>query len=126
MIKPLFLLAGGGPHKTKNTVSFLASALKEYGTDRPTVLYVGAASGDNLIFYTAMKALLHEAGAGEVLFPKLAKQKADVPAAKKVLSEADAIFLSGGEVEDGIRSSFIALRCRDKKRIRTAARLERC
>lgn len=103
MMKPLFLLAGGGPHKTKNTVSFLAGALKECGTDKPRVAYIGTASGDNLIFYTAIKALLHEAGAGEVFFPKLARKKADIATARQELMEADAIFLSGGEVEDGMR-----------------------
>ena len=74
----------------------------ECGKDKPRIAYIGTASKDNVVFFTALKALLKDAGAGEVTLIRLAKKKVDVAAAKKALSAADAIFLSGGEVEDGI------------------------
>jgi peptidase E len=102
-IKPLFLLAGGNPRNAAGTVSSLALALKACDSFAPKVVYLGVASGDNLMFYTAMKSLLHKAGAAEITFPKLARAKADVAAAKRALEAADAVFLTGGEVEDGMR-----------------------
>ena len=49
-----------------------------------------------------MKKPLVKAGAGEVTLTPIAGRRADTGAAKRILSEADAVFLSGGEVEDGI------------------------
>lgn len=101
-MKPLFLLAGGRPRDTKSMVLSLSLALKECGREKPMVAYIGTANGDSEIFFIAMKSLLKDAGAGEVRLLRLAKNKADISAARKVLETADVIFLSGGEVEDGM------------------------
>lgn len=100
--KPMYLLAGGRPRDPSGMVSCLNRALAECGREKPSVAYVGCANKDNLVFFTAIKALLHEAGAGEVNMLRLAKPKVGIEAAKKALEAADAIFLSGGEVEDGM------------------------
>jgi len=42
-----------------------------------------------------------KAGAGKVTLVPIAGKCADTGAAKQMLSDADCIFLSGGEVEDG-------------------------
>lgn len=102
-LKPLFLIAGGRPRDPKALVSLTARALRECDRKGPRVAYVGTANGDNMAFYMSIKALLHEAGAGEVSFPRLARAKVDLAAAKQALERSDAIYLSGGEVEDGIR-----------------------
>jgi len=74
-----------------------------YGsTPNPRVAYIGTANGDNAAFYAMMKLMLSKAGAKKVELVRLAKAKADVSAAKAKLEAADVIFLSGGEVEDGI------------------------
>ncbi|MEA4889187.1 MAG: Type 1 glutamine amidotransferase-like domain-containing protein [Clostridiaceae bacterium] len=101
-IKPIFLLAGGHPLDSASMVSCLSSALQACGREKPRIAYIGTANKDNLFFFTAMKTLLHEAGAGTVALIRLAKPKPDIQAAKKELGEADAVFLSGGEVEDGM------------------------
>lgn len=101
-IKPAFLLAGGRPRGPSAMASFLGRALRECDKTKPHVAYIGTANGDSMPFFLAMKALLQEAGAGPVDLLRLAKPKADVEAAKKALLAADAVFLSGGEVEDGI------------------------
>lgn len=100
--KPMILLAGDRPRDPSGMVNSLRRALRESGKEKPRVAYVGTASKDNPVFFTAIKALLKEAGAGEVGLVRLSKPKADVEAAKKALEAADVLFLSGGEVEDGI------------------------
>jgi len=101
--KSLFLIAGGRPRDPKTIVSLTERALRECGRKEPRVAYIGTANGDNLAFYMSIKSLLREAGAGDVSFPRLARAKADLAAAKQVMEAADAIYLSGGEVEDGMR-----------------------
>ncbi len=101
-VKPLFLLAGGGPRNTEAEAAYLARALQECESAKPRVVYIGTASGDNAMFFGFMRSLLHKAGAGEITMAKLAKRGADIASAKKLLAEADAVFLSGGEVDEGM------------------------
>ena len=102
-IKPIFLLAGGNFHTPNSMVPSIARALKECGLEKPRVAYLGVASGDNLFFYGAIKSLLHEAEAGEVFLLRLAKTRVDLASVKRALETSDAIFISGGEVDDGMR-----------------------
>jgi peptidase E len=101
--KPAILLAGGRPRDPEMTLRSYAKALGACGRKSPRVAYIGVANQDNLMFYEAMKLVILEAGAGEVTLLRLAREKADVEAAKRFLVSADAVFLSGGEVEDGMR-----------------------
>ncbi len=100
-LKPLFLLAGGSFGNTKAMLPLLSRALNECG-HKPRIAYIGTASGDNKIFYMMIRSLLKEAGAADVNLVRLAKTKPDLAAAKRTLEAADAIFISGGEVEDGM------------------------
>lgn len=102
-IKLAYLLAGGRSSDPGSMSIPLSIALKECGKEKPKVAYIGTASGDNLIFFGMIKALLLKAGAGEVHMVKLAKAKINLEEAKSALENADVIFISGGEVEDGIR-----------------------
>jgi len=97
---PAFLLAGGRPKNISNMVCMLACALE--GIPTPQVAYIGTANGDNMIFFTMIKSILMKAGAQKVILVKLAKKKVDISDVKNVLTSADIIFLSGGEVEDGM------------------------
>jgi peptidase E len=99
---PAFLMAGGGAGSRSSMIHSLAAALNECGKPKPKVAYLGVASKDNKIFFTAIKSLLQKAGAYEVKLLHLAKENADIEAAKKYHEAADAIFISGGEVEDGM------------------------
>lgn len=101
-IKPLYLLAGGSFTNPKSMTPYLSRALSECG-ENPSVAYIGTASGDNPIFFRMVRMLLKQAGAGEVVLVKLAKDNADIPSARQKLEAADAIFISGGEVDDGMR-----------------------
>lgn len=101
--KPAFLMAGGKPRDPASMLNLFSRVFQECGKQKPLVAYLGIANKDNVIFYNVMKTLMKQAGAAKVVLLPLAKTGADINAAKKVLESADAIFLSGGEVEDGMR-----------------------
>ena len=100
--KPIFLMAGGRSRDTARTVKSLARALRACEKKEPSVAYLGVANGDSEPFFLYVRTLLEQAGAGDVLFPRLAAPDANAHDAKAALTAVDAIFLSGGEVEDGI------------------------
>ncbi|MCE5195876.1 MAG: Type 1 glutamine amidotransferase-like domain-containing protein [Negativicutes bacterium] len=102
-IKPLYLLAGGRPRDPQAMLAAIKAILAECGTVRPRIAYLGAANGDQVGFFQSIKSMLQEAGAGEVFLLQLARPKIDLAAVKQALENADAVFISGGEVEDGMR-----------------------
>ena len=98
--KPAVLLAGGRPANVADMARMISRAFG--AVQKPDIAYIGAANGDSLVFNKMMKSLLMRAGAGKIVFVRLAREKIDVDEARDALSSADIIFLSGGEVEDGI------------------------
>lgn len=101
--KPLCLLAGGSARDPKAMMSAVRRALRECDRRGPRVAYLGVANGDSMAFYLSVRSLLREAGAGEVSLLRLAQTTADVASVKRALETADAVYLSGGEVDDGMR-----------------------
>ena len=97
---PAILLAGGRPRNPSAMARMMAGAFR--GPRRPIAAYIGAANGDDPLFFEMMQALLLEAGAADVVFARLAEENPDIDAVKKALGGADVIFLAGGEVEEGI------------------------
>jgi len=97
---PAFLIAGGSPRDLTAMARMMSNAFN--GLQKPVVAYIGTANGDNLAFFQLMKMMLKSAGAGKVNFVRLAKKNPDIDAAKKTIAAADVVFLSGGEVEDGM------------------------
>ena len=97
---PAILVAGGRPLNPSAMAAMMSRAFS--GMEKPMVAYIGTANNDNIAFFQIMKSLLKKAGAGKVIFVRLAKKNPDLDAARNVLAGADLIFLSGGEVEDGM------------------------
>ena len=97
--QPVFLIAGGD---TRQMTEDFRASLEALGKPDPKVAYVGAANKDNKVFFHLMKQSMMKAGAAEVTLAPIANKRADEAAVRKTLSAADVIFLSGGEVEDGI------------------------
>ena len=97
---PALLVAGGRPRDPEAMARMISRVFG--GIQKPLVAYIGTANGDNPVFFQIMKSMLKKAGAEKVIFVHLAKKKPDLDAARKVLAGADVIFLSGGEVEDGM------------------------
>jgi len=97
---PAVMVAGGRPF---NPAAIAAMISKGFGgIEKPFVAYIGTANNDNPVFYHLMKSMIKKAGAGKISFVHLAKKKPELDAARKTLANADVIFLSGGEVEDGM------------------------
>ena len=104
MRKPTTLIAGKFGSRHFGTKPYLGDAVRLTGRDKPVALYIGAASGDDSNFGSALSALLKSAGVRRVVWPKLSKRKKKAAsAARAALDEADLVFFGGGDVEAGIR-----------------------
>ena len=98
----IFLVAGDPGKRGAGRDPLLAAILDRLGMARPSVAYVGAASGDNRVFFAWIAALLKQAGAGPVRLAALASRRADPAKARAILGESDLVFVSGGDVETGM------------------------
>ena len=94
-------LIGGAPSADQDSMKNLFAEALLGLPPNPLVAYVGAASGDHDVFRHRMKALL-----GDVrLEPaRLSKSSDSASAALQLIADADAIFLSGGDVELGMKT----------------------
>ncbi|MEW6517644.1 MAG: Type 1 glutamine amidotransferase-like domain-containing protein [candidate division FCPU426 bacterium] len=102
-IKPVYLMAGGNWRKPSALLPQFQTILAETGKPRPLVATIGAANGDDAFFFRFTRHWLLRAGAGEVMPVRLASKRADAARALEILQAADAVFLSGGDVDEGMR-----------------------
>jgi peptidase E len=101
---PLFLIAGGPSQiRRRGADPLLQTVIRHAGVKRPTIAYVGAASGDNPAFRLLIAQMLRKAGAGPVVPAPMCGRRVDPEKTRGVLEEADLIFVSGGDVEEGMR-----------------------
>lgn len=98
----IFLIAGDPGKRGGGRDPLLAAILARLGMARPSVAYVGAASGDSRVFFIWIASLLKKAGAGSVRLAALASRRADPAKALALLRESDLVFVSGGDVEAGM------------------------
>ena len=101
--KPIVLAAGGPGRKIVTPDPVLQAALAVSGVAAPSVAYVGAASGDHRGFFGMISGMLQAAGAGAVTFVATAAPQADPARARAAIEAADVVFVSGGDVEEGMR-----------------------
>jgi cyanophycinase-like exopeptidase len=100
---PLYLIASGrGSPRPRGPDPIMEEIVRNTGVTRPSVAYVGAASGDNAAFRLMVGHMLQKAGAGKVILAPLCGRKADPERAAEVLKAADIVFISGGDVEEGM------------------------
>jgi cyanophycinase-like exopeptidase len=101
---PLFLIAGGiEPDSRRGTEAIVQAALLWTGIYRPSVAYVGVASGDDPALRRRYIASLRRAGAGLVLWVPLCGRLANAPKSALAIDSADVVFFCGGDVEAGMR-----------------------
>jgi peptidase E len=101
---PLFLIAGGrGMRKRRGPDPLLQAAIGSVGLERPKIAYLGVASGDDTAFRLWFTRLFRKAGAGEVRLAPLCGRSGKADRAKAVLEASDLVFVSGGDVEEGMR-----------------------
>ncbi len=80
----------------------LKRILASCGVPRPSIAYVGAASGDNKPFFSMISAYLLRCGAERVTLAPLAHRRHKLGKTQAILESADMVFISGGDVEAGM------------------------
>lgn len=101
--KNIFLLAGGNWRKPSSLTPLFSKILSETGKEKPLIAYIGTANGDDRSFFIFANSILKKAGAGDVAQLFLAKNTVDLVSIKTILQNADAVFIAGGDVEEGMR-----------------------
>ena len=96
----IFLIAGGP--QAKNTKEILAEVLAGCKKKAPSVAYIGTASGDNRVFFLMLKPIIMAAGFGKVTLVPLVR-RFDPDKARDILLASDVIFISGGDVDMGMK-----------------------
>jgi peptidase E len=96
----IFLIAGGP--QSKNNKAILAHALALIKKKAPNVAYIGTASGDNKEFFLMLRQIIMAAGAGSVRLVPIVR-RFDLDKAKDILLASDVVFISGGDVDVGMK-----------------------
>ena len=96
----IFLIAGGP--ESKNTKAILAEVLKISKEKAPNVAYIGTASSDNKEFFLMLRPIIMAAGAGSVRLVPIVR-RFDPDKAKDILLVSDVVFISGGDVDLGMK-----------------------
>lgn len=101
--RPIYLIAGGpGARRPRGPDPLIQEVFRAAGVEKPSVAYLGAASGDNAAFLLFIGRILKKAGAGSVILAPLCGRRGSLERALHVLEEADIVFVSGGDVEAGM------------------------
>jgi cyanophycinase-like exopeptidase len=100
--KPVYLMAGGRSSRGTGFDPAMQAIFREIGKKSPTIAYVGVASGEDRGFLKIIGKTIKESIECSLVMPLIAGKKADIKKAKEILSSADAIFMSGGDVEAGM------------------------
>jgi peptidase E len=95
-------LIGGGPGTLLSLRKFFGQAVDETGADDPLVAYVGVASSDNAGFFAMVRGGL-ALTKGRMKLAKIASPRASISEARSLLEAADLVFVSGGDVELGMK-----------------------
>ncbi|MCJ7610092.1 Type 1 glutamine amidotransferase-like domain-containing protein [Candidatus Bathyarchaeota archaeon] len=102
--KPVHLLAGGRQSTPGSMVSLVCTVFKQDNLVSPSIAYIGVATGDDESFYQRVTSILRTAGACNVTQTLISPDRADLAKAKDVLASADIVFVSGGDVLEGIQT----------------------
>ena len=80
----------------------LTAVFRDIGKASPTIAYVGAANEDNPAFFERMVGMIQAVGKCTIVQAITHPDDADIKKAVKTIRSADAIFVSGGDVEAGM------------------------
>jgi len=98
--KPVYLLAGGRGSKNK---AVFKTVFKEIAKPNPLIAYVGAANDDDQRFFRFMGDEIIKAGTCSLSHALTVSPRADLDKTRDILRKADAVFMSGGDVDAGMK-----------------------
>ena len=99
----IYLLAGGRGSLRTDRDPLLTRVLARCGVPHPSIAYVGAASSDSQPFFSMISGYLRRCGAGRITLAPLASRRGKPEKARSILESADMVFVSGGDVEAGMK-----------------------
>ena len=100
--KPLFLIAGDPGSRRTGSDPLLRTVFDNCGVSSPSVAYIGAASNDDQGFFAWVSRYFMKSGSGAVtLAPTF--RRFERRSFEKTCAAADAVFISGGDVEEGMK-----------------------
>ncbi|MBN1982774.1 MAG: Type 1 glutamine amidotransferase-like domain-containing protein, partial [Chitinivibrionales bacterium] len=100
--RPVYLFAGGRRAHASMPDPLMEALFKASGKQRPSIAYIGAASGDDRTFFQYMESFLHECGAGTVTLVPTAGKKFSFGKTSAMVESADIVCIGGGDVEAGM------------------------
>jgi peptidase E len=100
--KPVYLLSGGRGGDDRTFAPIVQAVFRETGQSSPVIAYVGVANDDNWFFFKFISGMIKKAGDCQITRVLLNSKRANISKAQDLLNTADAIFMSGGDVERGI------------------------
>jgi peptidase E len=102
--QPVYLFAGGRGRAILSTFSNIRKIIKNIQKKKPAIAFVGAASlKDNWLVYALISVLIKAGCNCQIQRVVIAPPNADLDKAKTLLQNADAVFMSGGDVEAGMQ-----------------------
>ncbi len=99
--RPIYLLAGGRGGGDMSAI--LRVVFQDIGVTSPTIAYVGSASDDNPGFFQRISGMVKGPGKGRFVLAPTVDEKVDIKKTVKTIESADAVFVSGGDVEAGMQ-----------------------
>jgi peptidase E len=102
--QPIYLFAGGRGKAIPKTFANFRKVIQSIGKEKPVIAYVGVASlKDNWLIYFILSSYIKIGCNCRINRVVIAPRNANLQKAKEILKNADAVFISGGDVEAGMQ-----------------------
>ena len=99
--KPIFLIAGDPGSRRTGADPLLRTVFENCGVSFPSIAYIGAASNDDRGFLGWVSGYFTKSGSGKVTLAPTVR-RFERRSFEKTCEAADAVFISGGDVEEGM------------------------
>ena len=99
--KPIVLIAGDPGSRRTGADLLLRTVFENWGVSFPSIAYIGAASNDDRGFFAWANRIFTKSGSGKVTLAATVRGF-ERRSFQKTCESADAIFVSGGDVEEGM------------------------
>jgi len=100
--KPVFLIAGDPGSRRTGPDPLLRTVFDNCGVASPSIAYVGAASTDDQGFFDWACRMFTKSGSGKVTLAPTVR-RFERRSFEKTCEGAEAVYISGGDVEEGMR-----------------------